>query len=247
MSFKIQKILAAKGLGSRRFIEKEISAKKIKVNKKLAVLGQRVEVGDFIEYGNKKITVEKEQTENEIRLLLLHKPVDYICTNKDEKGRKRVITLLPKLKGEKWTAVGRLDINTSGLMIFTNNGNLANKLMHPSSNISRKYLVRHTNKITEEIKKNLLAGVIVENKLLRLDNLKVTKDEGYNNWCEVSLSTGANNEIRKLFLSQDLEISRLIRTNFATLSLPQTLRAKQYIELTQKEISAFLKSLNINL
>ncbi|MCL4157824.1 UNVERIFIED_CONTAM: hypothetical protein GTU68_021634, partial [Idotea baltica] len=187
-------------MGSRRALEKVIDEGRVKVNGAVANLGDRANESDKIEVDGETVTFEKAS----IRVILYNKPEGQVCTRKDEKGRPTVFLTLPKLTNQRWINIGRLDINTSGLLLFTNDGELANKLMHPSSNIDREYLVRVHGKVDQENLTALKKGVELEDGLAKFSDIVESENskEGLNRWFTVCLMEGRNREVRRLWESQ---------------------------------------------
>lgn len=228
MTEKLQKILADAGLGSRREIEKWISAGRVSVNQAIAKLGDRAERFDDIAVDGKSVKLAKDMT----RLILFNKPEGTICTRKDDQDRPTVFELLPPLKRGRWVAVGRLDFNTSGLLLFTNNGELANQLMHPSSNLEREYVVRVLGEVTPTIIETLLKGVILEDGFAKFEAIIGPRGSGKNVWFNVIIKEGRKREVRRLWESQDCQVSRLKRIRFGEHALPEDLPMGQFIELS---------------
>lgn len=233
MTEKLQKILADAGLGSRREIEKWISAGRVSVNQKIAKLGDRAERSDEIAVDDKPIRLTTDMT----RLILLNKPEGYICTRKDDQDRPTVFELLPPLKRGRWVAVGRLDFNTSGLLLFTNNGELANKLMHPSANLEREYIVRVLGDVNQTVIDNLLEGVILEDGFAKFEDIEGPRGSGKNAWYTVVIKEGRKREVRRLWESQDCQVSRLKRVRFGEYVLPEELPLGEFIELSVGDYS----------
>jgi len=227
MTEKVQKILADAGLGSRREIEKWISDGRISVNGQVSKLGDRAERSDQISVDDRPVQLIKDM----IRLILLNKPEGCICTRKDDEGRPTVFELLPSLKRGRWVAVGRLDFNTSGLLLFTNNGEIANKLMHPSANLEREYVVRVHGKVTQKIIDTLLEGVVLEDGFAKFESITSQRGSGQNTWFNVVIKEGRKREVRRLWESQDCQVSRLKRIRFGEYALPIELPVGQFIEL----------------
>ena len=235
MSERLQKFLANAGIGSRRFCEDLIKSKKITVNGKTAEIGVSVEMTDVIEYDGNIISYEKP----DLKLLVLNKPEGVLSSNKKEENLPIVFDFLPKLNSSsRWIAIGRLDINSSGLMLFTNDGIFANFCMHPSSMIDREYLVRARGNFTEEKKQKMLSGINIDGVKYQLSDIVEGEKQSSNQWFSVCLMSGKNKEIRKIFNSLDLEISRLKRTRFGPIFLPSTLKKGATIELSNKEIDS---------
>jgi 23S rRNA pseudouridine2605 synthase len=233
---RVQKALARMGYGSRREIERLIGEEKIRINGQIAKLGDQVKQGDKINIGNRRVVISPEA--GRIRVLAYNKPEGEICTQKDEKGRKTVFDSIGKLKTGRWISVGRLDINSSGLLLFTNYGELANHLMHPSSEIEREYAVRVHGQVTEDVIKRLLKGVELEDGVMKFDQIIDNGGQGSNHWYHVVLKEGKNREVRRLWQSQDVQVSRLIRVRYANLVLPRDLKQGKKVELSLEEIKA---------
>ena len=224
------------GYGSRREIERLIGEQKIRINGQLAKPGDHVKDGDKINIGNRRAVISSEI--GRIRVLIYNKPEGEICTQKDEEGRKTVFESIGKLQHGRWISVGRLDINSSGLLLFTNYGELANKLMHPSSEIEREYSVRVNGEVTDDTIKRLLKGVELEDGFLKFDSVTDSGGQGSNHWYNVTLKEGKNREVRRLWQSQDVRVSRLIRVRYGNLVLPRTLKQGRKVELSLDEIKA---------
>ena len=235
MAIRLQKFLAQSGLGSRRFCEELIKSKKVKVNGKQAIIGTSIEKNDVIEFDGKVIS----HTVSDTRLLILNKPEGVLSSNKKEKDIPIVFDFLPKDNTKiRWISVGRLDINSSGLMLFTNDGNFANFCMHPSSMIDREYLVRARGDFTKEKKQKMLTGIEIDRVKYKLTDIVEGDKQSSNQWFSVCLMSGKNKEVRKIFNSVGLEISRLKRTRFGPIFLPSKLAKGKYIELSNKEIDS---------
>ncbi len=231
---RVQKALARMGFGSRREIERLIGEQKIRINGQLAKLGDHVKAGDKVNIGNRRAVITTEI--GRIRVLIYNKPEGEICTQKDEEGRNTVFESIGKLKTGRWIIVGRLDINSSGLLLFTNYGELANHLMHPSSEIEREYAVRVNGEVTDEIIRTLLKGVELEDGFLKFDSITDGGGQGANHWYNVIIKEGKNREVRRLWQSQDIRVSRLIRVRYGNLTLPRTLKLGRKVELSLDEI-----------
>ena len=243
MTEKLQKVLARAGFGSRREIETWIAKGRIKVNGKVAVVGDRVGDDDKVVVDGKKLAPQKSIRE-ERRVILYNKPEDEVSTRDDPEGRRTVFDSLPPLKHGRWVSVGRLDLNTSGLMLFTTDGELANKLMHPSSQIEREYAVRVLVDVTPEMVAEMHKGVIIEDKLCRFTDIQHYGGEGVNQWYHVVLMEGRNREVRKLWESQGVKVSRLKRVRFGPLFIPSSVSRGRYNELGKTEIEKLLKLVN---
>ena len=230
---RLQKYLAQAGLGSRRSCEQLIKDRKILVNGDVAELGVKVSESDEVYCEGKKVSFRIA----DLKVIMLNKPPGVLSARKDEKKIKLVFDYLPKTHNEPdWIAVGRLDINTSGLMLFTNDGTLAHQLMHPSFEVDREYLVRARGNFDEQKKKNMLAGVIIEDEIHKFSDVVPGEKQSSNQWFSVCMLTGKNREVRKLFESQDLEVSRLKRVRIGPIFLPSTLREGACANLTESQI-----------
>ena len=235
MAERLQKFLAKSGIGSRRYCEELIKSKKIKVNGQIALIGSSVNKNDEVEYDGNIISF----TESEIRLLMLNKPEGVLSSNKKEKNIPIVFDFLPEGKSKiRWISIGRLDINSSGLMLFTNDGTFANYCMHPSSSIDREYLVRARGDFTKEKKEKMLSGIKIDDDIYRFTDIVEGEKQSSNQWFSVCLMSGKNREVRKIFNAVGLEISRLKRTRFGPIFLPSSLQKGSYIELSSKEIDS---------
>lgn len=234
MSEKLQKVLAAAGLGSRRGMEQWIADGRIAVNGKVAKLGDRVSEDDDILVDGRKLN--RFRHKKRLRVLLYNKPDGEICSRSDPVGRPTVFDRLPPLTGERWVSVGRLDLNTSGLLLFTNDGELANRLMHPGSNIDREYLVRVHGDVTEEMLRQLREGVTLEDGVASFSDIVPGESSGANRWFTVALMEGRNREVRRLWESQGLAVNRLKRVRFGPVFLPSYLHQGQWIDLEPRDI-----------
>lgn len=242
-SERIQKLLSRRGLGSRRQIEQWIRDKRIKVNGVVAGIGDRISCSDKVWLDKKQITINQKET-SEPKVIIYHKPVGEICTRLDAKGRPTVFSKLPSLNGSRWISVGRLDINTSGLLLFTNDGELANRLMHPSANIDREYAVRVIGKVEPYMLRNIRRGLYLqcENKKIwaKFTDIVDSGGSGKNHWYHVALMSGRNHEVKRLWSSQGITVSRLMRVRFGPISLPRELPRGSIKHLDQDEIDTLL-------
>ncbi len=242
---KLQKVLASAGFDSRRAIERAIASGLVTLNGQTATLGVRVTAGDKIVYMGRSFTVPAPSAK-ETRVLLYHKPEGEICSRNDPEGRATVYDRLPKLPTGRWVSVGRLDINTSGLLLFTNDGELANKLMHPSSNIDREYLVRVHGEVSEESLKHLREGVLLEDGVAKFTDIQESKNKehvsGTNRWFYCTVMEGRNREVRRLWESQDFKVNRLKRVRYGNIFIPSYVRPGQWLELNDKELSDLYKT-----
>ena len=238
MAERLQKFLARSGIGSRRYCEELIKSEKVYVNGLIAQIGSSVKKDDIVEYEGKIIS----SIESEIKLLILNKPEGVLSSNKRDKDIPIVFDFLPKTKPKtRWISIGRLDINSSGLMLFTNDGNFANLCMHPSSTIDREYLVRARGEFNEAKKQKMLSGINIDGVIHQLSDIVEGEKNSSNQWFSVCLMSGKNKEVRKIFSAMNLEISRLKRTRFGPIFLPSSLKRGKCIDLSNREIDS-LKS-----
>lgn len=240
---RLQKVLSQAGLGSRREMEVWIENGLINVNGKVAKLGDSVTANDKIMVRGRYIKNPLEKP-NKIRILMYHKPIGEISSTRDPKFDKTVFDNLPRITSGRWIQVGRLDINTSGLMIFTNDGELANTLMHPRNNFEREYAVRIYGQVSQDILKNLQNGVQLEDGMAKFKSVKYSGGEGVNSWYHVVLTEGRNREVRRLWNSQGLEVSRLIRIRYGNLTMPRSLARGEYQELDSLEVNKFISEIS---
>ena len=236
MKERIQKILANEGIVSRRQAEKLIREGRIKVNGQEAILGMSISRRDLIEIDGK--VVEISEGTNPLRVLMYNKKVGEISSTKDPEGRPSVFLALPKISKGKWISVGRLDINTSGLMLFTNNGELANKLMHPSSKIEREYVARIRGQVEPDHIRRLLEGVNLEDGKASFSDIQPGRKGKSNQWFAMVIMEGRTREVRRMWESQGFSVSRLKRVRIGGLFLPANLRQGNYKELAEKEIKS---------
>lgn len=233
---KLQKVLARIGVGSRRDVEAWISEGRIKVNAKVATLGQRVDLHDAITVDGKVIKRE-EASETVRRVIIYNKPDGEICTRDDPEGRPTVFDRLPRPREGRWINVGRLDINTTGLLMFTTDGELANRLMHPSFEMDREYAVRVRGEVDDDMLLRLKNGVILEDGPARFTDIQQAPGgEGFNHWYHCVVMEGRNREVRRLWESQGLVVSRLKRVRFGPVFLNSDLPMGRWRELTQGEV-----------
>jgi len=229
---KLQKVLATAGFGSRREMERVIDAGLVTVNGVTATLGSRVKAGDkLIIDGHRYQVPDRAETQDELRVLLYNKPEGEICSRNDPEGRPTVYDRLPPLSTGRWISVGRLDFNTSGLLLFTNNGELANKLMHPSSGIDREYLVRVQGEVSKEQLQQLRDGVQLEDGLAKFTDITIGGGKGSNTWFYCTLMEGKNREVRRLWEAQGCRVSRLKRVRYGQILIPSYVRMGQWVEL----------------
>ncbi len=236
---KLHKVLAEAGLGSRRDMEDLIVAGRVSVNGEPAHIGQRILPADQVRI-NGKLVVRKV-VKKAPRVLIYHKPAGEIVSMNDPEGRASVFDSLPTMKVGKWLAVGRLDYNTEGLLLFTTSGDLANRLMHPRYGIEREYAVRTLGELEEGMRQKLLAGVELEDGLAQFSKIADGGGEGVNKWYRVIIGEGRNREVRRMFEAVGLTVSRLIRTRYGALTLPSSLRRGRWEELPEESVRNLLK------
>ncbi|WP_112218432.1 23S rRNA pseudouridine(2605) synthase RluB [Legionella quinlivanii] len=245
MKERLQKILSQAGFGSRREMEKWIEQGLVSVNGEVAKIGESAGPEDKIAVKGRLIANPlKHKTKT--RVLIYHKPVGEISSRRDPKHSKTVFDQLPHLKEGRWVQVGRLDINTSGLLIFTNNGELANHLMHPKQQLEREYAVRVHGQVSDEIVSNLLKGVTLDDGFAKFKKVEYRGGEGANAWYHVTLTEGRNREVRRLWQSQGVEVSRLIRIRYGRITMPRSLARGDSQELSDKEVHSFLSSVGMS-
>ncbi|MFN3901448.1 MAG: 23S rRNA pseudouridine(2605) synthase RluB, partial [Alishewanella aestuarii] len=236
MSEKLQKVLARAGIGSRREMEDYISRGRVTVDGKPASLGDRVTPTQAIRVDGHPVQVASEE-QQVCRVLAYHKPEGEICSRTDPEGRPTVFSRLPNIKGARWIAIGRLDINTSGLLLFTTDGELANRLMHPKFEVEREYAVRVFGEINDAMIQRLRTGVELEDGKANFKRIKALPGEGINRWFHVVLTEGRNREVRRMWESQGAVVSRLIRVRYGDLLLPKHLPAGGYTEYPLAEVN----------
>lgn len=237
MSEKLQKVLARAGHGSRRELEALIRAGRVSVNGKVAVLGERLDDENAIVRIDGHAVSAKAQEEVVCRVLAYYKPEGELCTRHDPDGRRTVFDRLPKIRGSRWISVGRLDANTSGLLLFTTDGELANRLMHPSRQVEREYLVRVFGDVTEDKVRNLVRGVELDDGLARFEDVVYAGGEGMNHTFYVVINEGRNREVRRLWESQDTTVSRLKRVRYGDIFLDKKLPRGGWMELSLKDVN----------
>lgn len=235
---KIQKVLARAGLGSRRQIETWIRDGRVQINRHTATIGDRINQTDKIHLNGHKLRLHSPPRQ----ILCYHKPIGEVCTRHDPENRSTIFENLPPPKHGRWINVGRLDINTMGLLLLTNDGELAHRLMHPSYTIEREYAVRILGEVNEEVVKRLRDGVRLSDGMASFKRISDAGGSGANHWYHVILNEGRKNEVRRLWESQGLTVSRLIRIRFGPFSLPRGLRLGRYIELNNQNQQALLQA-----
>ncbi len=236
---KLHKVLAEAGLGSRRDMEELIVAGRVSVNGEPAHIGQRILPTDHVRINGKLI--QRKVSKKPPRVLVYHKPAGEIVSTSDPDGRQSVFDSLPTMKVGKWLAVGRLDYNTEGLLLFTTSGDLANRLMHPRYGIEREYAVRTLGELEEGMRQKLLAGVELEDGLAQFSKIADGGGEGVNKWYRVIIGEGRNREVRRMFEAVGLTVSRLIRTRYGVMTLPSGLKRGRWDELGEDAVRNLLK------
>jgi 23S rRNA pseudouridine2605 synthase len=242
-SEKLHKVLADAGIGSRRDMEEMIVAGRVSVNGQPAHIGQRVMPSDQVRVNGKPL--QRRQPGRAPRVLLYHKPVGEIVTQDDPGERPTVFEKLPKVSGGRWVAVGRLDLNTEGLILFTTSGELANRLMHPRYEVEREYAVRVLGELTEHQRQQLLEGVQLDDGPAKFSKVEDAGGQGVNHWYRVALSEGRNREVRRIFEAVGLTVSRLIRIRYGAIQLPRSLARGRYQELAPEWVQAWVHDLGI--
>ncbi len=243
---KLQKVLARAGLGSRRELETWIEAGRVSVNGNVATLGDRVGPEDTLRVDGRIIKVKAEEDIVQ-RVIMYHKPAGEVCSRNDPEGRATVFDNLPRLNGLRWVQVGRLDLNTTGLLLFTTDGELAHRLMHPSNGFVREYAVRVRGDLTAEKRQAMLDGVLLEDGVSKFESIDDAggAEEGANHWYKVTLVGGKYREVRRLFQSQDLEVARLMRVRFGDLRLPPQLRQGRWMDLDEAQIKSLIERVEL--
>lgn len=237
MSEKLQKVLARAGYGSRREIESWLAAGRVSVNGTIARLGDRSTEHDTILIDGQPVP-QHRLSGGKCRVLAYHKPVGEICTRDDPEQRTTIFTQLPVLRSARWITIGRLDINTSGLILLTTDGELAHRLMHPSRAVEREYAVRVLGKVDDDMLKRLQRGVMLEDGMAHFDSILDAGGEGANHWYHVVLKEGRKHEVRRLWESQGLKVSRLTRVRYGAIQLARSLRRGHHRDLEPEEINS---------
>jgi 23S rRNA pseudouridine2605 synthase len=230
---KLQKVLAHLGLGSRRQIEGWIDEGRLTIDGLTARLGDRVRGGQAVRLDGKSVALDAA---SQVRVLLYHKPLREVCSRNDPEGRKTVFERLPRLKSGRWISVGRLDFNTTGVLLFTTDGDLAHALMHPSAAIEREYLVRVMGRVDDDVLQRLKEGVQLDDGPARFSDIQEGGGDGINRFFYVVLTEGRNREVRRLWESQGLTVSRLKRVRYGEVFMPSKLKKGQWLELPQKDV-----------
>lgn len=236
---RLQKALAFTGYGSRREMEEAIEARRVSVNGKIATIGDKIRPGDEVRFDGKRVNIK--WPDRLPRIVIYHKQEGEMVTRDDPEGRTTIFDRLPKLDNSKWIAIGRLDFNTSGLLILTTSGDLANKMMHPRFEVEREYSVRVLGELTDEQRKALTKGIELEDGMANFSQIADGGGEGINHWYHVILKEGRNREVRRMFEHFGLTVSRLMRVRFGALSLPPRLKRGQFYELNEIEVLGVVK------
>jgi len=237
MAERLQKLLAGAGIGSRREVEQWIAAGRLQVNGKPAVPGQKVSGMERITLDGRPLRGMGRQRPAKPRVLLYHKPVGEVCTRTDPQGRPTVFDRLPPLAMARWIGVGRLDIDTSGLLVFVTDGELANALMHPSGGFEREYAVRVRGEVDAQVLEQLCAGIDLEDGPARLASVSAGGGSGSNRWYRVVVAEGRNRIVRRLWEAVGCQVSRLIRVRFGPLELPRHLPRGRWLELQPQQVT----------
>ncbi|MEM9102874.1 MAG: 23S rRNA pseudouridine(2605) synthase RluB [Pseudomonadota bacterium] len=239
MSERLQKVLAQIGLGSRREIERWIEQGRVSVDGKVAQLGVKVDGQQTVRVDGKPVNLQNSKVD--CRVILYNKPEGELCASPDSTDKATIFDNLPRLQKGRWIMVGRLDVNTNGALLLTNDGELAHRLMHPSYEIEREYAVRVFGEVTDEALKNLSEGVLLDDGMASFSNMRDLGGEGINHWYSVKLGEGRNREVKRMWESQGLQVSRLVRTRYGCVELPRGLRRGSWISLEQSEINQLRK------
>lgn len=244
---RLHKLLARAGVGSRRQIEEWIRAGRVSLNGATATVGASGRPGDDIRIDGRAVTLDPALAGAAPRVLAYHKPQGEICTRSDPEGRPTVFDRLPRLRGARWISIGRLDLNTQGLLLFTTDGELANRLMHPAQEVEREYAVRTLGELTPVAQQQLLCGVALEDGPARVASVVPAGGTGANRWYTVVLREGRNREVRRLFEAVGLPVSRLMRVRFGSYVMPRGRRVGQVWELDPGEVAALAAAVGVHL
>jgi 23S rRNA pseudouridine2605 synthase len=242
---RIQKALSRSGWGSRREIERLIRAGRIRINDQLVALGDSIKPGDQVQLDDGR-AVRVEEEKEALQVLLYNKPLGEVCTRSDEEGRATIFDKLPRVGSGRWINVGRLDINTTGLLLLTNSGELAHRLTHPSYTIDREYAVRVYGDVDNSMLGTLRKGVEIDGEILAFNDIVPGEGSGANKWFYCLVQSGRNRAVRKLWESQDVSVSRLMRVRFGNIMLPTDLRVGRHLELGKPLVSALCNLVGLN-
>lgn len=246
VSEKLHKVLADAGLGSRRDMEELITQGRVSVNGEPAYVGQRVKPEDLVRVNGKPVRRPVKREEQVPQVLLYHKPAGEIVSKDDPEGRPTVFDHLPRARNGRWIAVGRLDFNTEGLLLFTTDGELANRLMHPKYEIEREYAVRIQGELSKEDKEKLLTKVMLDDGPAKFTSLEEIGGKGFNRWYKVQLSEGRNREVIRMFEAVGMPVSRLIRTRYGSINLPSALTRGKFERLPKEVVEAWIKEAGLD-
>ncbi|PCJ31291.1 MAG: 23S rRNA pseudouridylate synthase B [Gammaproteobacteria bacterium] len=244
MAERIQKALARAGYGSRRGIEAAIKEGKVTVNGAVAELGDQIGVDDLVKLDGRAVS-PKRLWQQPQQVLLYNKPVGEVCTRKDPEGRRTIFQSLPSPEEGRWVSVGRLDINTSGLIILTTDGELANKLMHPSAEMDREYAVRVLGDVTGDMMQNLRDGVELEDGKAKFNDIQPAGGEGANRWFHVVIQEGRNRAVRRMWETQGVQVSRLMRVRYGPIIIPKQLKMGRWMMLESDDIQALYEEVDL--
>ncbi len=242
---RLQKLLANAGFGSRRYLETLISEGRVKVNGRVAKLGDRATAEDRIEVDGRPVGGKRLASQQRFAIMY-NKPEGQLVTRHDPEGRKTVFDDLPRLPGGRWIAVGRLDVNSAGLLLLTNDGELANRLMHPRTQIEREYAVRVNGEVTEEMVRRLVTGIELEDGPARFEDVVDAGGEGANRWFHLVIMEGRKREVRRLWEAVGVTVSRLKRVRYGPIILDSSVKVGQWRELDKEEQRALLKLVGLN-
>ena len=235
---RLHKLLAQSGIGSRREMEELIAAGRISINGETASVGQTASAGDRVKVNGK--LVQLRFSDRLPRVILYHKPEGEIVSRNDPEHRPNVFTSMPRISAGRWVAIGRLDFNTSGLLLLTTSGDLANRLMHPRYQLVREYAVRILGELTEEVRRRLLDGIDLDDGPAQFASFQEAGGEGANRWYRVSLHEGRNREVRRMFEAVGVVVSRLMRVRYGPFTLPPGLKRGQVLELSEADVKKLL-------
>ena len=246
MTEKLQKVLARAGLGSRREVERWIADGRLMIDNKVATIGDRVSGEEKIKLDGRVLSLSSSQAKP-TRVIAYHKTMGTVCSRSDPEYDKTVFDDFPRIRAGRWVLVGRLDVNTTGLLLATTDGELANRLMHPKYEVRREYAVRVYGEVTPEMINNMLKGVELEDGLARFDSVTAQGGEGRNLWFTVTLHEGRNREVRRIWESQGVQVNRLVRNSFGPIRMSRRLKKGQCEELEDNQINALYEAVNMKL
>ncbi len=245
MAERIQKVLARAGYASRRGVEALIEAGRVRVNEKVARVGDRIEEGDVVKLDGRVLSARRLWQAAPPQVIVYHKPVGEVCTRRDPEGRRTIYQSLPAPDKGRWVSVGRLDISTSGLIILTTDGELANKLMHPSMEMDREYAVRVLGDVTPEMMQRLRDGVELEDGPAQFTDIQPAGGEGANRWFHVVIQEGRNREVRRLWESQGIQVSRLMRVRYGPVFMPKALKPGKWMTMPQSDLELLYQEVGL--